>query len=148
MLGNSGGGIIAVLMTDSGLFVPLWVGAALMVIANIGTHIYMIEPGDKRLEQEVEDKLILDDADDVERPETIDQRTLWNIVGGALLDNIGEFDILNIFYYLSEKCVFLKQSQYILGSTGLFPLCLSPLALEHYYGDFVAAGEDPIMVRS
>ena len=101
-MGNSGGGIIAVLMGSVGLFAPLWVGAGLMVIANVISHIYMIEPGDTRLEVEIEDKLLLEE-DAIVRPDTIDKKTMWNIVGGALLDNI--------------------------GSTGLFPLCLSPLAL-------------------
>lgn len=31
-----------------------------------------------------------------------------------------------------------------IGSTALFPMCLSPLALNEYYGDFVKAGEDPV----
>lgn len=105
--GNSGGGIIAVLMNDFGLFAPLWIGAVLMAIACIITTIYMIEPGDKRLDI-IDDKLILEDEGDIiKRPETIHKRTMYNIVGGALMDNI--------------------------GSTGLFPLCLSPLALEQYY---------------
>ena len=105
--GNSGGGIIAVLMNDFGLFAPLWIGAVLMAIACIITMIYMIEPGDKRLDI-IDDKLILEDEGDIiKRPETIHKRTMYNIVGGALMDNI--------------------------GSTGLFPLCLSPLALEQYY---------------
>ena len=122
VLGNSGGGIIAVLMADVGLFSPLWVGAGLMVIANILSHRYMIEPTKGIAEKpvDIEDKFTLnDDDEDVIRPGLIDQKTLWNIVGGALLDNI--------------------------GSTGLFPLCLSPLALEAYYAQFVAVGEDPIM---
>ncbi|KAL7550909.1 hypothetical protein ACHAWF_014114 [Thalassiosira exigua] len=122
VLGNSGGGIIAVLMADLGLFAPLWVGAGLMVIAVIMCHKYTIEPGDKRLELEVDLKLSLDDEEDiVQRPETIHRLTLWNIVGGALLDNI--------------------------GSTGLFPLCLSPLAIEEYYLQFVnkEPPEEPIM---
>jgi len=123
VLGNSGGGIIAVLMNDSGLFAPLWVGAGLMVIAAIVTHVYMIEPGDERLEQGMDEKLLLmkDGDENVERPDVIDKKTMWNIVGGALLDNI--------------------------GSTGLFPLCLSPLALGEYYADFANATppQDPIM---
>lgn len=121
VLGNSGGGIIAVLMGSVGLFAPLWVGAGLMVIANVISHIYMIEPGDTRLEVEIEDKLLLEE-DAIVRPDTIDKKTMWNIVGGALLDNI--------------------------GSTGLFPLCLSPLALYEYYGRFVEVGEEPIMTIS
>mmetsp|Transcript_1212 Transcript_1212/g.2317 ORF Transcript_1212/g.2317 Transcript_1212/m.2317 type:complete len:705 (-) Transcript_1212:1035-3149(-) len=121
VLGNSGGGIIAVLMNDSGLFAPLWVGAGIMVIAAITTHVYMIEPGDEVLEPGVDEKLILTDDEDIIRPDIIDKKTLWNIVGGAILDNI--------------------------GSTGLFPLCLSPLALTEFYSDFVGANppQDPIM---
>ncbi|KAL7425971.1 hypothetical protein ACHAXM_000249 [Skeletonema potamos] len=122
VLGNSGGGIIAVLMADVGLFSPLWVGAGLMVIANVLSHQYMIEPkkGNIGMPIDVEDKFTLEDDDeDINRPESIDQKTLWNIVGGALLDNI--------------------------GSTGLFPLCLSPLALDVYYGQFAINNEEPIM---
>ncbi len=122
VFGNSGGGIIAVLMADVGLFSPLWVGAGLMVIANILSHQYMIEPEKDNIGTpvDIEDKFTLDDDDeDIKRPESIDQKTLWNVVGGALLDNI--------------------------GSTGLFPLCLSPLALETYYGQFVVNSQEPIM---
>lgn len=95
-----------------------------MVIANILSHTYMIEPNkDNFMADPIKtrsDKFTLSSEDeDVKRPDTIDQKTLWNIVGGALLDNI--------------------------GSTGLFPLCLSPLALEAYYGQFVAKNEEPIM---
>ena len=116
--GNSGGGIIAVLMNDFGLFSPLWVGAVIIAISCIITHAYMIEPGDGRLD--IGDKLtVVEDEDDIQRPDTIHKKTMYNIVGGALLDNI--------------------------GSTGLFPLCLSPLALQTYYGDFVERNEDPIM---
>ena len=122
VMGNSGGGIIAVLMNDAGLFSPLLVGAGMMVIAAIVTHIYMIEPGDARLKQIAGGIGPIEsygEEDDNKRPETIDKKTMWNIVIGALLDNI--------------------------GSTGLFPLCLSPLALEQYYIDFVNKGEEPIM---
>lgn len=116
--GNSGGGIIAVLMNDFGLFSPLWVGAIIIAISCIITHAYMIEPGDGRLD--IGDKLtVVEDEDDIPRPDTIHKKTMYNIVGGALLDNI--------------------------GSTGLFPLCLSPLALQTYYGDFVERDEQPIM---
>lgn len=121
VMGNSGGGIIAVLMGDVGLFTPLLVGSGIMVIANIVTHWYMIESGDEQLEPRIDEKLTLeeDGGDNLKRPENIHRKTLWNIVGGALLDNI--------------------------GSTGLFPLCLSPLALQEYYADFVERGEEPIM---
>ena len=95
-----------------------------MVIANVLSHTYMIEPNkDNVMVDPIKtrsDKFSLNSEDeDVKRPDTIDQKTMWNIVGGALLDNI--------------------------GSTGLFPLCLSPLALEAYYGQFIARNEEPIM---
>lgn len=107
-------------LTHRRLFFP---GALLMVIANILSHTYMIEPSKDVMVDPIKtrsDKFTLNSEDeDVKRPDTIDQKTMWNIVGGALLDNI--------------------------GSTGLFPLCLSPLALEAYYGQFVARNEEPIM---
>lgn len=85
MLGNSGGGIVAVLMAEQGLFAPLWVGAGIMVIAAVVAHIYIIEPGDERLEVGMEDKLILADDDETQkRPDDIDKKTLYNIVGGAV----------------------------------------------------------------
>jgi hypothetical protein len=49
-MGNSGGGIIAILMQDSGLFAPLWVGAGLMFLSAIAISIWLIEPGDARLQ--------------------------------------------------------------------------------------------------
>ena len=44
------------------------------------------------------------------------------MIAGALLDNV--------------------------GSSGLLPLALAPLALNEFYIDFVAVGEDPIMTQS
>ena len=66
------------------------------------------------------DKFVLNsDDEDAKRPATIDQKTLWNIVGGALFDNF--------------------------GTTAMFPLCLVPLALDTYYGQFAARNEPTIM---
>jgi MFS family permease len=121
VMGNWGGGIIAILMQDSGLFAPLWVGAGLMFLSAISILIWLIEAGDARL-QPIGQNYVAEEKDDEEdtpRPEQLDQRTMWNVVGGALADNF--------------------------GSTGLFPLCLSPLALETYHKEFVDRGEDPIM---
>jgi MFS family permease len=118
VMGNSGGGIIAILMNGSGLFAPLWVGSAIIGLSAVYTSWYMIEPGDVRLIP-VGKASSSDEEDEAPRPETIDQKSLWNIVAGALADNF--------------------------GSTGLFPLCLSPLAIEQYMFNFTEAGEDPIM---
>lgn len=61
-----------------------------------------------------------DDEDDTDiRPEELDKRTMYNVVAGALLDNI--------------------------GSCGLVPLCLSPLALEQYNLDLQVEGVPVIM---
>jgi MFS family permease len=126
VMGNSGGGIIAILMNATGLFSPLWVGAGLMVVAAVGTSWYMVEAGDERLlatTLEDGDGLLVggDEEEEPIRPEVIDKKALWNIVLGAVFDNF--------------------------GSTGLFPLCLSPLAIDRYLLDFVNAEppEDPIM---
>jgi len=120
VMGNSGGGVIAILMQNSGLFAPLWVGAGLMLIASVLVSWYLIEPGDSRM-MEVDDldKYRNDDDEEEKRPETIDKVALWNVVGGALADNI--------------------------GSTGLFPLCLSPLAIEQYLFQFMERDEEPLM---
>ena len=117
--GNAGGGIIAILMNGSGLFAPLWVGAGLMVISAIVISRFLIEPGDVRLAEEPTKLIDSDDGDQLRRPETINKGVMWNVIGGALADNF--------------------------GSTSLFPLCLSPLALEQYTVPFYQAGEEPIL---
>lgn len=119
VMGNSGGGMIAILMNGSGLFAPLWVGAGLMFVATVVMVYLLIEPGDERLTPIGKDALIVDDEEEEHRPETINQKVMWNVIGGAVADNF--------------------------GSTALFPLCLSPLALEQYTLNFINAGEEPIM---
>jgi len=122
VMGNSGGGIIAILMNGSGLFAPLWVGAGLSVLSAILLSAWMIDPGDERLKP-IGKELLQDECDEdnqeLARPETIDHCTMWNVVGGALADNF--------------------------GSTALFPLCLSPLALQVYTLPFYEQGADPIL---
>jgi hypothetical protein len=122
VMGNSGGGIIAILMNDSGLFSPLWVGSGVMFLAALVLLRFFIEPGDTRLLPIAGDniqKQVDDEEEEVMRPVEIDQCCLRNIILGALADNI--------------------------GSNSLMPLCLSPLALYQYYGDFVSQGLEPIM---
>jgi len=108
VLGNSGGGILAILMKSTGLFTPLLLGAALIWLSCFVLTKYMIEQHDVKVIPIGKEKLAqdFDDDDENARPEVIDECTLWNIIGGALADNV--------------------------GSTALFPLCLSPLALEQY----------------
>lgn len=123
LVGNSGGGIIAILMGNSGLFAPLWVGAGLMLASAIAIAWWVIEPGDARLQpigkDHLETQIDDDEEDEVPRPEKIERRTMWLIIAGALADNF--------------------------GSTSLFPLCLSPLALEQYTISFMQNNQDPIM---
>jgi len=120
VMGNSGGGIIAISMQSSGLFAPLWVGSVLMLVSSLCVSWYLIEPRDMRLVHMGDmAKRHVDEEDEKNRPVTIDPVALWNVIFGALADNI--------------------------GSTGLFPLCLSPLAIEQYLFEFTERGEEPIM---
>lgn len=105
VMGNSGGGMIAILMNSAGLFAPLWVGAGMSGLASLILTWYLIEPGDSRMVA-MNEEIDLDDEEDFKRPDEINKALMWNVIIGALLDNI--------------------------GSVGLFPLCLSPLALNQY----------------
>jgi len=58
------------------------------------------------------------DEDDLDAPERINQRVFWN---GALLDNI--------------------------GSSGLFPMTLAPLAFDTFFVDLLVQGKEPIMTK-
>mmetsp|Transcript_14891 Transcript_14891/g.41144 ORF Transcript_14891/g.41144 Transcript_14891/m.41144 type:complete len:706 (-) Transcript_14891:285-2402(-) len=121
VLGNAGGGIFAILMGDSGLFTPLLLGAGFMALSYVLSDWYLIEPGDARITP-IGKNILQEEEDDEEkddRPDSLDGGLLWHIISGAFADNV--------------------------GSTALFPLCLSPLALEQYHLDFVEDGEDPVM---
>ena len=112
--------MIAILMNSAGLFAPLWIGAGLMAVATVILAKFLIEPGDERM-VETKDTIELEDDEDIlKRPETINQVVMWNVISGALLDNI--------------------------GSTGLFPLCLAPLALEQYLKNPDFESEDDIIM--
>jgi len=73
VLGNSFGGIIAILMAETGLFAPLWVGVALEFAAFVICGIYLIEPGKLKplaRDDNVATSMFDDDAE-VVVPETI-----------------------------------------------------------------------------
>lgn len=118
MLGATGGGIAAILMEDQGLFSPLFVGAAMNLVAFACVVFYVIEPN-KMLFVDSHPKLGNADEEEEEAPENMDKKLLINIIVGALFDNI--------------------------GSSGLFPLAMAPLAFTEFYVNFVAAGQEPIM---
>jgi MFS family permease len=135
MIGTSGGGICAILMESQGLFTPLWIGVALLVLSSVLNTLYLIEPDrklapveyDKVEQEEYKTAEIFqsdeqdDDDDDEENnaPDKLDKCTMWNIIVGAFADNV--------------------------GTAGLNPMCLSPLAYLTYYVAFVEKGLPPIM---
>lgn len=129
MLGSAGGGIIAILMETQGLFVPLLIGAVLVFFAAILNTCMLIEPKDilaSRAREREELGLVGGDDDDDEdeggggpAPTELNKKVFANIILGALGDNI--------------------------GSSGLMPLCLSPLAFNAFYTDFADKGLEPIM---
>jgi MFS family permease len=68
-------------------------------------YVYLLEP-DKTLQQKCRDSA--DDEEEEENlPTTLDRPLLWNIIGGAIADNF--------------------------GSTGLVPMCLSPLMYNAFF---------------
>jgi MFS family permease len=115
MVGNTGGGIMAIAMENTGLFAPLFVGAAMNLIATIFSYFVLIEPN-KMLHIGAAGG---DDDDDDDGPKDMDWKIITNILAGSLADNA--------------------------GSVGLFPLCLSPLAFNTFLTDFQKAGKDPLM---
>lgn len=88
MIGMTGGGIVAVLFQEEGLFLPLLVGAAVNLLAFIFMWFYMIEP-DPRFRIGVENS-----DDDVDAPETLHVPTVSLVVFGAMLDNIGSSGLI------------------------------------------------------
>lgn len=115
MIGRSGGGIIAILLESSGLFLPLVASAVINFAATVAMWIYMIEPDGKLVFEEDPEE------DEGEAPEKINWWLFFNINMGALWDNV--------------------------GSTGIYPLTMSPLAFEIFFFDFVSQvpPQDPIM---
>lgn len=83
MLGITGGGIIAILMQNTGLFTPLFFGAGLNAVALAFMYVYLVEPDGK-----LQFKETVDEEDKV-GPATLDWKTLSNVILGAILDNIG-----------------------------------------------------------
>lgn len=120
MLGTSGGGIAAILMESQGLFTPLFLGAAMNVVATIFAFWCVIEPKKILFTRTVSN--VDDDDEEENAPDKIDKGLCTNIVVGALFDNI--------------------------GSAGLLPIAMSPLAFTQFYAKFVEKDLDPIMSQS
>lgn len=118
VLGQSVGGMIAIIMADVGLFAPLWVGVGIMALASVVNFYYLIEPGQIKIDPSTVEQDD-DEEEDGEVATELDRKTMIHILVGAFADTM--------------------------GSKALFPICLSPLAFEQFYQDFVDVGEDPIM---
>mmetsp|Transcript_15845 Transcript_15845/g.23536 ORF Transcript_15845/g.23536 Transcript_15845/m.23536 type:complete len:698 (+) Transcript_15845:100-2193(+) len=122
MLGSAGGGIIAILMETQGLFVPLLVGSAIVFVAAVLNTLYLIEPKDvmasrqrEREELGMDNEIEDDDDDQAQTVDKLDYKVFSLILLGALGDNV--------------------------GSSGLMPLCLSPLAFQTFY-----TNADPVIM--
>lgn len=132
MIGNAGGGIVAILMQDIGLFVPLFVGAGMSALATALVLFLVYEPSHyfKLLEEQQQDASNgpetqarkTTDEEIVAPPEKLDNRVMVTIVLGAIMDN--------------------------LGSAGLTYISLAPLAFNAFYQDYEALGRTPIMSAS
>lgn len=122
MLGATGGGIVAILMGDLNLFAPLLFGAGLNAAATVFGYFFLIEPK-KMLHLNLSKGGLMDDEEEEDdSPETLNHKLTSNIIIGSLLDNA--------------------------GSTGLIPFCLSPLAFEAFYVNFLQRGEVPLMTEN
>jgi len=122
MLGGTGGGIIAIAMSTTGLFSPLLVSGSMCLVSAVCGYFFLVEP-DKlvfasgRQLKNADEDAIVDEAD--ASPKKIDWRVCSNILVGSILDNA--------------------------GSTGFIPFCLSPLAFNTFLAQFLERGELPLM---
>jgi MFS family permease len=124
MMGRTGGGVIAIAMAEKSLFESLFVGSALSAFAFAVAWLFLGEP--KKMLQASKDSTMKDlgtkekeDFEDSLAPSQIDWKVVTNVLFGAIADNF--------------------------GSAGLFPICLSPLALEVFQLDLINMGETPLM---
>ena len=101
MLSMNLGGIIAILMTEQGLFEALWIGVALSFVAALWLQFELVEP-DRGLHHETDAKT--DSATETDpspddkkeggeeegaAPKTLNKKLLMIIVVGSVIDNIG-----------------------------------------------------------
>lgn len=123
MVGWRFGGITTILMSNLGLFTPLFAGAAMNFLATVVLMFFMIESRD----------LLLDDGVDCEDegcdkelqtpvPEKFQKALFANVTIASIFDAIGD--------------------------NGCFPLTMAPLAFQTFLSDFVERGEDPVMSPS
>ena len=82
----AGGGFFAILMEDTGLFLPLWIGSAFSLAAGIWVHLKLIEPETKQPTKSTSSDENLDENEEAD-PEAMNQCHLWNIVIGKSKSN-------------------------------------------------------------
>lgn len=111
VIGMLGGGAIAILMADQSLFTPMLVATGIDFCVLVCCYMFCIKP-DKSIH--FKEEVTGKDEDD-EGPEQIDAKLFSNIVVCALLDNI--------------------------GSSGLFPMALAPLAFNVSFADYSLTGK-------
>ena len=83
------GGLLTILFPDN-LFVPLLVAAGISFIAALAAFAFVLDPGSYQKQREHEDQ---DDKEDSELPKVLDKKLFFNILCGALMDNIGSLGI-------------------------------------------------------
>jgi MFS family permease len=161
VLGQGLGGIIAIILYPWGLFVPILAGIGLLVAVFVFNCLFLIEPknleiplvvdmdnmsfhevlehseekdaerskGEQEVNQETNQEEAIDESNDnkvkfleqqndiEELPDKIDKKIMTIIITGAFTD--------------------------IVGSETLYPLCITPLAFNIFYRDFIVIGESP-----
>ena len=124
IFGVAGGGLSTIIFEKQGLFAPIFLGMALNVVATLLAVLFIIEP--KKMKcckaHQNTDQTDKDEEEEESSPKYLNRRVFSNILMGAIFD--------------------------IIGSTGLWPLAMAPLALQEFYTDFLLAGEDPLMTQT
>mmetsp|Transcript_27863 Transcript_27863/g.31839 ORF Transcript_27863/g.31839 Transcript_27863/m.31839 type:complete len:742 (-) Transcript_27863:255-2480(-) len=124
MVGVTGGGIFSILMGTDSLFTPLFLGAACNFFAGVLCLFYLIEPKSMLHLLKSDDPVQkeIEELEDSRAPTDMDWKLISNVMVGAVADNI--------------------------GSSGLLPLCLSPLAFNQFYKDFIDSGQPEDIIMS
>ena len=84
------GGLLTILFPEN-LFVPLLVAAGISFLAVLAAFAFVLDPGSYQKQRKLEDQ---DKEDrDSDSPKVLDKKLLFNIICGALMDNIGSLGI-------------------------------------------------------
>ena len=169
LMGRTGGGILAIVLQRYGLFVPLWAGVAMCIIAGVVCHIILVEPSKPkdsaesldvtgRTEGESDEEEIdtdeevsaenldvagrTEDASENSDEELVDTEEESEDSDEKLISDIRAPTVLD----KQTLChIMVGELADNLGSIGLVPLCLSPLLFRTFYAEFVELGMEPIM---